>query len=360
MHNLEINNGVASFAENGRKERAWHRLGQVFDGPMIIKQAIEASNADYKVGLRPLFTLTPELEQAVKNGEQIDGEALYGLHINNRKATMRMDTNAILGVVSDGYGVVQNEDAFRFIDTLCTGELGGETPIIETAGVLGKGERVFVTAKFPEDIILDNKGDDRVEMNIVFTTSHDGTGAVTCLVTPVRVVCNNTLNLALSENCGKLSLRHTSRVMSRLDLINEENASIAFKALNMYSVYKKSLEHKFERLRSLRWSEKQLDNILAKVLLSEDNAKIYEATGNIYHEDITTNGKNAFDRVKNAIDHGIGQDLGERGTGLWFINGITTYYQNEANFTSEEYKFDSITQGAVAKKVNKVCRLLLA
>ena len=113
-----------------------------------------------------------------------------------------MDTMKPLGVVSDSYGIVQNSDAFKFLDTLLTGKLtdSEHTPIIETAGVLGNGERVFITAKFPEQIILDNKTDDRVDMYVVFTTSHDGTGAVNCMVTPTRVVCNNTLNYALDHN----------------------------------------------------------------------------------------------------------------------------------------------------------------
>lgn len=358
MHNLEIKNGVASFAENGKKERAWHKLGQVFDGPMTIKQALELSHADYLVQARPIVALTPELEGAIKNGEMINGEDFYSQFVSGKKAIIRADTNEPLGVVSENYGIVQNEEAFKFIDTLCTGELGGETPIIETAGVLGKGERIFVTAKFPEDIVLDNKGDDRVEMNIAFTTSHDGTGAVMCMVTPVRVVCNNTLNIAMKNNAGKICFRHTSGIMSRLNLVEGENEQFAYQSLNMYEVYKNSLEERFARLKATKWSEKQLDGVLAEVLLSEANFKIYKATGNIYHNDITTNGKNLFDKVKHSVEHGVGQELGERGTGMWILNGITSYYQNDANYRSEEYKFDSIMQGAVAQKVEKAYELL--
>lgn len=364
-HLIEINNGVASFVENGRKERAWHRLGQVFDGQLSVKEALELSHADYQVEARNVFAMTPALQEILAgDSETISRDVLEDLItdalVEGRMATMRMDKCKALGVVSDHYGIVQNERAFEFIDTLCSG--GKEnTPVIECAGVLGQGERVFITAKFPEQIILDNKGDDRVEMYVVFTTSHDGTGAVNCMVTPIRVVCNNTLNYALGRggNAGKISLRHTSGVNNRLDLTRKENAEFCFRTLNMYNVYKKSLEQSFEHLQNIRLSEKELDNLLAEVLLTESNLKVYKQAG-INHQDISTVGRNQFFAVKNAMEHGIGQEYGEAGTGMWVINGLTTYYQNEKNFSSEELKFNNLMTGTAAMKVQKAYDLLAA
>lgn len=364
-HLIEINNGVASFVENGRKERAWHRLGQVFDGQLSVKEALELSHADYQVEARNVFAMTPALQEILAgDSETISRDVLEDLItdalVEGRMATMRMDKCKALGVVSDHYGIVQNERAFEFIDTLCSG--GKEnTPVIECAGVLGQGERVFITAKFPEQIILDNKGDDRVEMYVVFTTSHDGTGAVNCMVTPIRVVCNNTLNYALGRggNAGKISLRHTSGVNNRLDLTRKENAEFCFRTLNMYNVYKKSLEQSFEHLQNIRLSEKELDNLLAEVLLTESNLKVYKQAG-INHQDISTVGHNQFFAVKNAMERGIGQEYGEAGTGMWVINGLTTYYQNEKNFSSEELKFNNLMTGTAAMKVQKAYDLLVA
>ena len=364
-HLIEINNGVASFVENGRKERAWHRLGQVFDGQLSVKEALELSHADYQVEARNVFAMTPALQEILAgDSETISRDVLEDLItdalVEGRKATMRMDKCKALGVVSDHYGIVQNERAFEFIDTLCSG--GKEnTPVIECAGVLGQGERVFITAKFPEQIILDTKGDDRVEMYVVFTTSHDGTGAVNCMVTPIRVVCNNTLNYALGRggNAGKISLRHTSGVNNRLDLTRKENAEFCFRTLNMYNVYKKSLEQSFEHLQNIRLSEKELDNLLAEVLLTESNLKLYKEAG-IDCEDISAVGRNQFHAVKKAMHEGIGQDYGERGTGMWVINGLTTYYQNEKNYSSEELKFNNLMTGTAAMKVQKAYDLLVA
>ena len=355
--NIEIYNGVASFAENGRKERAWHRLGQVFDRPMTVKEALEASHADYTVELRDIFAVTPAIARAMSSGS-VPTDLLLEALVSGKKATMRMDRNKSLGVVGDSYGIVQNLDAFTFIDTLCTGQAGGDTPVIESAGVLGRGERVFITAKFPGDIILDNKGDDRVEMYVVFTTSHDGTGSVKCMVTPVRTVCENTLRLAIACNKGMLSLRHSSNIMQRLDLTSRENTEFAYKTLNLMSVYKRSLEARLEHLRGIKLSEKILDGILADIALSEEDAKIFHATGDISHGDIAGRGRNQFLAMKMAVEQGVGQEYGERGTGLWLINGITSYYQNHAPFRNEEVKLDSILHGYSSQKVLDACALI--
>lgn len=361
-HNIEINNGVASYVENGRKERAWHKLGQVFDRPLTVQEALEGSHADYEVQMQPLVALTPDILHAMETGEPLDPDLLLSQVVKGRKATMRMDSEKPLGVVSDTYGVVQNADAFKFIDTLCTGQLAdrGHTPIIESAGVLGNGERVFITAKFPEQIILDNKGNDRVEMYVVFTTSHDGTGAVQCLVTPIRVVCNNTLNLAMAHNAGKLSLRHTSNIMKRLDLVDEENRNFAYKTLNLYDVYKKSLGENFIHLQNIRLSEQDLDRILAGTFFSDVNLEVYRRTGNIQHPDITTRSKNLIIGVKDALVSGVGQEMGERGTAMWLLNGISTFYQNNVKFGNEEIKFKSIQDGDVARKMQRAFDLCLA
>lgn len=148
--------------------------------------------------------------------------------------------------------------------------------------------------------------------------------------------------------------------MSRLDLTSKENAEFAFKAMNMYNIYKNSLEQSFEHLKNIRLAERDLDNILAEVLLSDANLDIYRKTGNLHHEDMTSIGKNLVDKVKTSVESGVGQEYGERGTGMWLINGLTTYYQNEANYKSEEYKFDSIMNGQAARKLQKTYELLVA
>ena len=360
--NIEMVNGVASFAENGRRERAWHGLGQVVNEPMFVKDALKLCHADFNVGLQKVVALSEELQNAMDNGEFINAAMLRDLLIDNTMATMRLDTNKSLGIVSDKYGIVQNEDAFKFVDMFCSGKFANRdnTPVIETCGVLGKGERIFVTAKFPKSIVLDAKRDDLVDMYVVFTTTHDGTGAVRCVCTPIRVVCNNTLNWAMKENIGRIAFRHSSKVMSRLDLLNEENAEFAYKALNVAETYANGLKESFDHLRNIKLAERDLDNIIAQVVLAPDAAKEFMQTRNIESDAIKTRGRNIFLGVKECLETGVGQEGQERGTAMWLLNGLTSYYQNEATERSEEIKFDSIMDGNIYKKVQKTFDLCLA
>ena len=360
--NIEMVNGVASFAENGRRERAWHGLGQVVNEPMFVKDALKLCHADFNVGLQKVVALSEELQNAMDNGEFINAAMLRDLIVDNTMATMRLDTNKSLGIVSDKYGIVQNEDAFKFVDMFCSGKFANRdnTPVIETCGVLGKGERIFVTAKFPKSIVLDAKRDDLVDMYVVFTTTHDGTGAVRCVCTPIRVVCNNTLNWAMKENIGRIAFRHSSKVMSRLDLLNEENAEFAYKALNVAETYANGLKESFDHLRNIKLAERDLDNIIAQVVLAPDAAKEFMQTRNIESDAIKTRGRNIFLGVKECLETGVGQEGQERGTAMWLLNGLTSYYQNEATERSEEIKFDSILDGNIYKKVQKAYDLAIA
>ena len=362
--NIEQVNGVASFAEVNRtkRERAWHGLGQVVDEPMFVADALKLCHADFNVGLQPIVALSEELRHAMENGEFINASMLRDLIVDNTMATMRQDTNKALGIVSEKYGIVQNSDAFKFVDMFCSGKFADRdnTPVIETCGVLGKGERIFVTAKFPKSIVLDAKRDDLVDMYVVFTTTHDGTGSVRCVCTPIRVVCNNTLNWALKENIGRIAFRHSSKVMDRLDLLNAENAEFAYSALNVAETYANGLKESFDHLRNIKLAERDLDNIIAQVVLAPDAAKEFMQTRNIESELIKTRGRNLFLGVKECLENGIGQEGQERGTAMWLLNGLTSYYQNEATERGNEIKFDSILDGNIYKKVQKAYDLAIA
>lgn len=141
---------------------------------------------------------------------EVEAKEVYdhnGLVIPNYKANTRSSDDSVLGIVSDRYKIVQNRDAFDFTDSLI-----GEALRYETAGSLRNGKQVWLLAKMPDTKILD----DKVEPYICFTNTHDGSGAVRCCMTPVRVVCNNTLNFALESAKRSWSARHTGDIMSKL------------------------------------------------------------------------------------------------------------------------------------------------
>ena len=196
-HNLEIRDGKASFVAKG--EKAWHGLGTYVNEAMTSEQVVELANLNYEVAKTPIY-INPPVN---------DGEESTNVEIPNIYATYRLDTKAPLGLVSERYEIVQNKDAFLFFDPIID---RGEA-IYETAGVLGVGERVFITAKLPEDILV---AGEKVEQYLLITNGHDGKNAVRVGFTPIRVVCNNTLTAALNDLKNSYTIFHFNNPQERL------------------------------------------------------------------------------------------------------------------------------------------------
>ena len=148
--------------------------------------------------------------------------------------------------------------------------------------------------------------------------------------------------------------------MSRLDLLNKENAEFAYRTLGLWREYESSFKQSLEHLRNIKISERFLEDLVAEVALSDESNKIFSESRNIFHEDIPTRGRNIYLGMMNAMENGIGQDILESGNALWALNGITTYFQNEANFKNSEVMFENIMDGNVYKKVQKAYDKLVA
>lgn len=173
--------------ENGRFV-PWHGLGTAVAEAPNSAEAIKLAGLDWVVESKPVFTDS-------------------GIEIPNYKANIRDIDQKVLGVVSNRYQVVQNKDAFDFTDALI-----GEGCRYETAGSLCGGKRIFLLARMPEAKILD----DSFENYICFTNSHDGFSSIKAVMTPVRVVCQNTLSLALSSAKRQWSTKHIGNLDSKL------------------------------------------------------------------------------------------------------------------------------------------------
>ena len=175
------------------REKPWH-YEMTKDVTKLIQEAPTSLDAlryaglDWEVVDRPVFDT-------------------YGNEIAGYKANTRTSDDSVLGIVSDRYKIVQNREAFDFTDSLV-----GEALKYETAGSLRNGKQVWLLGRMPDTKILG----DEVEPYICFTNTHDGSGAVRVLMTPVRVVCNNTLNFALESAKRSWSARHTGDITSKL------------------------------------------------------------------------------------------------------------------------------------------------
>jgi phage/plasmid-like protein (TIGR03299 family) len=197
------------------------------DAPVTIDEAIKAIGADYTVSKQSLLRVPEEIIRAITMGQLSSMDLSEYISTDNiidtHSATYIEDNNHTLSVVGSGYGVVQNSKAFEFIDLMTSGTLGGEqTPMIETAGILDDGARLYVTAKMPNKFFIDGDDDEGIDDYIVFTNTHDGSGAVMALFTPIRVICQNTLNAAIRGAVNKVSFKHTARVGERLEFTKEE------------------------------------------------------------------------------------------------------------------------------------------
>ena len=172
------------------RQKPWHGLGTMVMEAPTSKEALVLAGLDWKVIQKPI-------------------ETDDGLPIAGFKANLRETDNQVLGVVTDRYKVVQNEDAFAFTDALL-----GEGITYETAGSLQGGRRTWMLARLPQHYIISG---DEITPYLVFMNSHDGTGAIKAAMTPIRVVCQNTLNLAISTARRSWSTNHTGDISGKLE-----------------------------------------------------------------------------------------------------------------------------------------------
>lgn len=189
---------------------------------------------------------------------RVEGRPIYdanGRIISGFKANTRDTDGKVLGIVTDRYQIVNNIDAFQFTDNL----IGGDVRY-ETAGSLLGGKKVWMLAKMPTKKIA---GDD-VATYVAFTNAHDGTGSVKALVTPVRIVCNNTLNLALNTAKRSWAMRHSGDIQGKL----EE----ARNALELTEIYMEELNKQAERWANVTVNEDQLQAMLNKLFPEKADA----------------------------------------------------------------------------------------
>lgn len=223
------------------RQTPWHGLGAVLDqSPATIVEAIQASGLGWRVAREPI---------AVDRGDAATVDDWWEPRceeIPGYYATVRQDTRAVLGIVGERYRIVQNEQAFQFVDQLLGSSLN-----VETAGSLGGGRRVWVLATLPEHIEV---GGDPVRPYVLLMNSHDGSTAVIAATTPVRVVCQNTLNISLRRAIQKFSIRHTEQISRR---VHE-----ARRVLDLSVDYYEQFKATGDQLASERCSERQLQKVL--------------------------------------------------------------------------------------------------
>lgn len=268
------------------RETPWHGLGISVESAPIAEDAIVLAGLDWEVTKEKVFTER-------------------GIQIPNFYATTRNTDGNVYGMVTDKYKVVQNKEAFAFMDNLI-----GEGVKYETAGSLFDGKKVWLLARMPERKILGEK----FETYCVLTNSHDGKNAVQVACTPIRVVCNNTLNLALGSAKRIWSTRHCGTLEGKL--------ADAKDTLGFASTYMDALNVEAEKMATTPLNAVQLGKVVAEAFpINEsmskrqiENAEEARNTFNAYYNrDDVQNFKNtlygAILAITDYVDHATPQRL---------------------------------------------------
>lgn len=279
-HNLATTNGKTAMMYTG--ETPWHKLGTRLEEPPTAQEAMVASGLDYAVELCQLQTI-------------------HGTMVPQRKATVRADTGQVLGVVGNNYQPIQNSQAFCFLDALVA---KGQVRY-HTAGALGQGERIWLLAKLPKDIRV-NQTDDLINKFLLLSNTHDGTTALRVLFTPIRVVCQNTLNLAERYGAGQgIAIQHKGDLDTK---IREAQRVLG-------------LTHQFYEL-----AEARINHLASHKPTVHEVLSYFEQ---VYPDPVDTDNSRAFkvrDHLLALFENGMGQELpGIRGTTWAAYNAVTEW-----------------------------------
>ena len=258
------------------REKPWHGLGTIVTEAPASADALRIAGLDWTVVQEPIYTN-------------------FNRPVEGYRANVRNSDGKVLGVVSDRYKVVQNVDAFSFTD-----ELLGKGVRYETAGSLQEGRKVWLLARLPREYII---AGERISPYLVFSNTHDGSGSVKVAVTPVRVVCNNTLNLALSTASRSFSMIHTGNIQDKIQEAKD--------TLFMAEKYMDCLGIEFEQLRRQKITDSQVREFIELLLPMEKDAtpiqsknivRLREDMMKRYYEapDLQKVGNNAY-RFVNAV-----------------------------------------------------------
>ena len=254
------------------REKPWHGLGTIVQEAPTSKDALTLAGLDWEVRQEPVIYK--------------DQDSGYFMNI-------RSTDDKVLGVVGGRYKPVQNVDAFDFVDGLV-----GEGVTYETAGSLSTGKRIWLLAKMPDIKILD----DVVEPYMCLTNSHDGFGSLKVCMTPVRVVCQNTLNLALNSAKRSWNGRHTGSI--------ENKMAAAKETLGLAKTYMESLSKEAEELYKIKVAPKDFVEISEKMFpITKDMSARKEESQILLREQL----RHAWEM----------DDLGNiKGTGWGFMNAV--------------------------------------
>jgi phage/plasmid-like protein (TIGR03299 family) len=292
------------------RQTPWHGLGTVTEDVLTARDAIVTAGLDWQVEPRALWTATADKKSK--------------LRIEGKKAIVRSSDDSVLGLVSDRYQPFQNVEAFEFADSLVD---SGEAKY-ETAGSLRHGKVIFLTMKLPQEVMV--AGEDKHELYIVLRTSHDGTKAIQVAVTPIRVVCMNTMTMAMKSAKHKWAMQHTQKLSGKL-IEARDTLKLSFK-------YVDEFVQLGTKMASTKITDDRFHDIISDLLPERPRTdEVLEQIMDLYRTSNTN---------------------GYYGTAWGGLNAFTEYFDHGRDTRSEEAVFNNIMDGSIAGWRNKLAKQL--
>lgn len=316
-HNIEFNEQKGTHSAVFVKEAAWHGLGTVVEGALTADEVLDKANMRYKVVKRPV-KFNVGRQQHVFPGKFV---------------ISREDTDAPLGICGTNWTPLQNDEAFKFFDAL----IDRQEAIYHTAGVLGVGQRSWILAKMPNYIRVGV--DDIIEEYVLISNMFTGHDAVEVMLTPIRVVCENTLMAALAGAKGgrKITIPHTRDILKQVEKAHE--------ALGMFSQYSKDIEEVFNKMAKFQITDSILRTYLDELLP--------KSTSDTTLSPINMSHKNRW-KIEEFFETGVGQDIvTAKGTLFGLYNAVTGFTSHVKEYQSETAKFKNLLIGGASFKMNQ-------
>jgi phage/plasmid-like protein (TIGR03299 family) len=276
----------------------WWHGGQELPSHATSREAMEAASLTWRVDREILY---------VKQGDAF-------VPITEAVANVRSDTREVLGVVSPDYSIIQNLQAFQLMDEI----VGESAAMYETAGSLNGGRRVWALAKLPKTLHVH---DDVVDQYLLFVTGHDGKQRFLIRFTPVRVVCANTLAVALgSQTLREVSIVHAANADVRLDAIR--------KTLGIGHTYFEVFGEQMERLTSKMITSRMFEGFLERVAPIPSGANV--------QTDAIVRAKSVQETIAYLFREGRGNNLRTAADTAWgAFNAVTEYIDHVTVLTTK-------------------------
>jgi phage/plasmid-like protein (TIGR03299 family) len=295
-HELDFDKNGKARMFSGEGLTPWHGLGTVIDGLATAEEALHHAGLDWKVNLVPIYQEYPVKWD--ENGKVLEREVQK---IPDRFSAMRDIDHKSLGVVSKGYHVYDNVDAFTFLNNLT--DTGSGDAVFSTAGALFGGKSVFMTMKIGDRFTVGDQ--DAHDLYLMATNSHDAKQSFTVSITPIRAVCNNTVTLGLAAAKTKWSLRHKVSLEGRVQDARD--------ILKMSLAYEDAFSQAVQEMIDIQVTKQKFYEIIDETLPESplQHDKDLDAIMNIWENEPTcqmgggdkANGWRAFNAVTFWTDH---------------------------------------------------------